>query len=523
MSRIHLLPNFLANQIAAGEVIERPASIVKELLENSLDAGATKITIEMMQGGIDSILVQDNGLGVHPEDMLLTLSPHATSKIASTEDLACIQTLGFRGEALASISSISELTLMSAQENQPHAWQVKAKGRDVLPIKQPAAHPVGTSVHVKNLFYNTPARRKFLRSSRTEWQYAEEIIQRILLSRFDIDFSITHNDKIIGRYPVSEKKLRIAKVLSSAFIDIAHPLDANTMHLNLTGFVAPSDFTRSSYDWQYFYVNGRIVKDKLIQHAVRQAFGESLYPGRYAAYVLYLTLDPTLVDVNVHPTKHEVRFHNTRLVHDFIVKTIQDALQSPTVPIVKTARLSQPLIPAEKILRSTGEFLTNLNNQLMISQTEKGLGILDLHAYYAYQAQQLLSQHPIARQPLLTAQTFKVSAKQELWLIQNQDHLNNIGFIIDQLGENNWVIREIPAVLSRADIHQLWASLLTTTPDNWIELLSCVAIPKEGIILSSIEREQILDNIATLPELARCPHGLKIWQEWSLDEIRKSF
>jgi DNA mismatch repair protein MutL len=460
-------------------------------------------------------------MGVHPEDMLLTLSAHATSKIASSSDLERIMTLGFRGEALASISSVSELTLTSAQAHYPHAWRVKAQGRDILPIVQPAAHPVGTSVHVQKLFYNTPARRKFLRSARTEWQYTEEVIQRVLLSRFDVDFSITHNDKKIARYPIAEKKSRIAKVLSPAFIEVAHPIDACTTHLHLTGFVAPSDFTRSSYDWQYFYINGRMVKDKLIQHAMRQAFGERLYPGRYAAYVLYLTLDPAHIDVNVHPTKHEVRFHNTRLVHDFIVKTIQDALQSPMMETVKTPRYTQPLVQAEKLSRTSGEFLTCLNNQLLISKTAKGLGIIDIHAYYAYQAHHVLSQSPIARQPLLTAQSFSVSAKQGSWLLHHQDHIHNIGFTVDQFGDKTWILREIPAVLSRADTHQLWATLLTTTPNDWIALLSCVAIPQEGIVLSSVEREQMLDSIDTFPESARCPHGLKVWQCWSLDEMRR--
>ena len=521
--RIHILPTHLANQIAAGEVIERPASVVKELLENSLDAGATQITIDIVQGGIDGILIKDNGCGVHAEDMLLTISAHATSKITHSEDLERIMTLGFRGEALASISSVSTLTFTCAQKNSPHAWQVKAQGRDVAPIVQPAAHPVGTSVQVQNLFYNTPARKKFLRSARTEWQYTEEIIQRVLLSRFDVDFSIYHNGKKIARYPITEPSVRIAKALSSNFIECAHIIDASTTHLHLTGFVAPSDFTRSSHDWQYFYVNGRMVKDKLIQHAMRQAYGDRLYPGRYAAYVLYLTLDPTHVDVNVHPTKHEVRFHNTRLVHDFIVKTLQDVLHEPIVGTIKKAGLQAISAPAMSVpVRKSGEFLTLLNNQLMISQTPTGLGLVDIHAYYAYQAQHVLTQQPIARAPLLTAQSFKISDKQQDWILQHQEIISNMGFMIDQIGECHWVLREIPAILSRADLSQLWATLLTTTPNDWIELLSCAATPQTGIIISRQEAEQILDTIETLPTNARCPHGLKFWQQWSLDDLRST-
>ncbi|MGA2655451.1 MAG: DNA mismatch repair endonuclease MutL [Gammaproteobacteria bacterium] len=519
--RIHILPQYLANQIAAGEVIERPASVVKELLENSLDANATKINIEIMQGGIDGIVVQDNGCGVHPDDMLLTFSPHATSKIKSTEDLANIITLGFRGEALASISSVSELTLTSSQQGSAHAFQVKAQGRDINPQIQPAAHPIGTRVEVKQLFYNTPARRKFLRTAKTEWQYCFEMIQRVLLSRFDIDFTIKHNDKQLARFPISDIKTRIAKVLSKEFIDVAHFIDTNTTHLHLTGFVAPSDFTRSSHDWQHFFINGRMVKDKLIQHAMRQAFGESLYPGRYAVYVLYLTIDPTHVDVNVHPTKHEVRFHNARLVHDFIVKSLQDALQISQVSHSKNTPYVTSLLktPAEHVQRTSGEFLTVLKEQLIITKTETGLGVVNLHAYFSYQAEQMFSQAYVTRQPLLTAQTFKVSKAQATWLLHNQPKLNAMGFLIDQLGEQQFVLREIPAILSRADISELWEKLLQSDQNDWIKILSCHAIPSTGLVLSRVEIEQILDAIDTLPESARCPHGLKVWQTWSLDEM----
>lgn len=520
--RIHILPQYLANQIAAGEVIERPASVIKELLENSLDAKATQINIELQQGGIEGILVQDNGAGVHADDMLLTLSPHATSKIKSTEDLANIITLGFRGEALASISSVSELTLTSLQQGDAHAWQVKTKGRDIEAQLQPAAHPLGTSVQVKHLFYNTPARRKFLRTAKTEWQYCEEVIQRILLSRFNIDFTIKHNDKQIGRYPASDIKTRIAKVLSTGFTDVAHEIDASTTHLHLTGFVAPSEFTRGSHDWQHFYINGRMVKDKLIQHAMRQAFGESLHPGRYAAYVLYLTIDPTHVDVNVHPTKHEVRFHNARLIHDFIVKTVQDALQT-TQMHTKTAAayitpITQTRIENEK--RTMGEFLTVLNQQLIITKTETGLGIVDLHAYFAHQAFEMLSQKNITRQPLLTPQSSKVSQTQAVNILQHQQQLQDLGFLIDQLGEQQFLLREIPAILARANTEELWQVLLTNSSNDWIKALSCIALPSDGIILPRTEIEHILDHIDTIKESTRCPHGLKVCQRWTTGEIQ---
>jgi DNA mismatch repair protein MutL len=526
--RIHTLPPYLANQIAAGEVIERPASIVKELLENSLDAGATAISIFVHLGGIEAICVQDNGYGVHPDDMLLTLSQHATSKISCSDDLAQIMTLGFRGEALASISAVSQLTLTSLQKNGEFAWQVKAQGKECVPYVQPAAHPLGTRVEVRDLFYNTPARRKFLRSARTEWQYTEEVIKRILLSRFDVDFSIFHNEKKIARYPIitplMEQATRIAQVFSHAFIENAIKIDANIAGLQLTGFVAPSDFTRSSHDWQYFYVNGRMVKDKLIQHAMRQAFGDTLHPGRYAAYVLYLSLDPKEVDVNVHPTKHEVRFAHTRLIHDFIVSSIADALQRPSPKIVATTTYAAPLgSEVVKSARKLGKFLTVLNHQLIITQAIQGLGVIDLHAYYAYQALHVLNQASIRRQPLLNAQHFKVSNEEQVLLLQQHASLQNLGFVIDQLGELTWLLREIPAILSRADITQLWQILLQQLPDNLrIAQLSCAAIPGAGVLLSDKEIEHILDTVENFPSNASCTHGFKVWQIWSLENLRKA-
>lgn len=520
--RIHILPTFLANQIAAGEVIERPASVVKELLENSLDANATHIRIDISQGGLENIRVEDNGQGVHPDDMLLTISAHATSKIHKTEDLENITSLGFRGEALASISAVSQLTLTSLQANGVHAWQVKASGRDSSPCVQPAAHPIGTSVQVAELFYNTPARRKFLKSARTEWQYTEEVIQGILLSRFDVDFSLHHNGKKLARYPIESAAHRIAKVFSPAFIEVAHVIDAKTTQLELTGFVAPCDFTRSSYDWQYFYVNGRRVKDKLIQHAMRQAFADLLYPGRYAAYVLYLKLDPSHLDVNVHPTKHEVRFAAPRLVHDFIVKSVQEVLHLPKVFEKKTASHTIAKAMIDTPLAAGGEFLTVLNQQLIISKTETGLGLIDLHAYFSYQAYQCLNKENITRQPLFPVQTFQVSDKQQAIILQNHEALTQLGFIIDAISADHCVLREIPAILSRATTEQLWKILLNTSATEYITQLSCAAIPQTGIHLSTTEITHMLETIDTLPQNARCPHGFKVWQIWSPEEIRKS-
>ncbi|WP_067865933.1 DNA mismatch repair endonuclease MutL [Neptuniibacter marinus] len=328
MSRIHLLSPRLANQIAAGEVVERPASVIKEILENSLDAGASKVDVEIEQGGVKLMRVRDNGSGIDKEDLPLALSRHATSKIQVLEDLESVGSLGFRGEALASISSVSRLSLTSRQASQENAWQVQTEGRDMEATTEPAAHPEGTTVEVKDLFFNTPARRKFLKTEKTEFRHLDEVVKRLALSRFDVAFQLRHNGKVIHQLRQADSQLeqerRVANICGSAFIDNALNVDvvAEASGLRLWGWVGLPTFSRSQADLQYFFVNGRMIKDKVVTHAVRQAYADVLYHGRFPAYVLYLELDPSLVDVNVHPTKHEVRFRESRLVHDFLFRTL---------------------------------------------------------------------------------------------------------------------------------------------------------------------------------------------------------
>ena len=330
---IQILPAILANQIAAGEVVERPASVIKELIENSLDAGATQIEIEIDKGGHKRILVRDNGKGIAKQELALALSRHATSKIACLDDLEQIMSLGFRGEALASISSVSRLTLTSRTESQTEAWQAHAEGRDMEVRINPAAHPKGTSVEVLDLFFNTPARRKFLRTEKTEFSHIEEVIKRIALSRFDVSFSLKHNGKLSRKYPLAANEntrfKRVSGVCGNEFSQHALQVTSQYQQLTLSGWLASPAGARAQNDTQYFYVNGRMMRDKLINHAIRQAF-EGLIPGEgYPAYALYLEIPPDEVDVNVHPAKHEVRFHQSRLVHDFIYRAITDVLEQP--------------------------------------------------------------------------------------------------------------------------------------------------------------------------------------------------
>ncbi|GLS24519.1 DNA mismatch repair endonuclease MutL [Marinibactrum halimedae] len=329
MAKIRLLSPRLANQIAAGEVVERPASVIKELLENSIDAGATHLHIDIEQGGVKLMRVRDNGCGIEQDDLPLALSRHATSKIYQLDDLEAVSTLGFRGEALASISSVARLALTSSTDGNV-GWQAKAEGRDMQAETSPAAHPQGTTVEVRDLFFNTPARRKFLRTEKTEQNRIDDVIKRVALSQFGVGFTLRTNGRVVHQWrPATaqiEQERRVAQVCGPAFMENAVHIDIERTGLRLWGWVALPTFSRSQADLQHFYVNGRAIRDKLVSHAIRQAYQDVLYHGRHPAFVLFLELDPASVDVNVHPTKHEVRFRDNRSVHDFLFKSLHHAL-----------------------------------------------------------------------------------------------------------------------------------------------------------------------------------------------------
>lgn len=331
---IQILPARLANQIAAGEVVERPASVVKELVENSLDAGATRIEIDIEKGGAKCIRVKDNGKGVCKDQLTLALSRHATSKISHLDDLEAIVSLGFRGEALASVSSVSRLTFTSKPADQEQAWQAIAEGRDMQVNIQPAAHPQGTTVEVLDLFFNTPARRRFLKTEKTEFQHIDELIRRIALSCFEISFVLKHNGKIIRQYrgaqTQSQKEKRLASICSDSFVKGAVHFQSRDNDLQISGWISDRLSPRTSPDVQYCYINGRMIRDKLINHAIKQVYSYALPEGKFPGYVIYIECNPEQVDVNVHPSKHEVRFHQARWVHDFIVSALSETLnQAP--------------------------------------------------------------------------------------------------------------------------------------------------------------------------------------------------
>ena len=352
-SRIALLSPRLANQIAAGEVVERPASVAKELLENSLDSGARRIDIEVEQGGVKLLRVRDDGGGIAADDLPLALARHATSKIRELEDLEGVLSLGFRGEALASISSVARLTLTSRTASASEAWQVETEGRDMTPRVQPAAHPVGTSVEVRDLFFNTPARRKFLKAEKTEFDHLQEVIRRLALARFDVGFHLRHNGKTIFSLHEAPDEMararRVGSICGPGFLEQALPIDVERNGLRLWGWVGLPTFSRSQADLQYFFVNGRAVRDKLVAHAVRQAYRDVLFNGRHPTFVLFLELEPNGVDVNVHPTKHEVRVREGRMVHDFLYGTLHRALAD----VRPEDQLAAPAAAVE-IVRSSG-------------------------------------------------------------------------------------------------------------------------------------------------------------------------
>ncbi|AMK78166.1 MULTISPECIES: DNA mismatch repair endonuclease MutL [Methylomonas] len=378
--RIHALPTQLVNQIAAGEVVERPASVVKELVENCFDAGATQIYIDVEQGGARQIRIRDNGCGIVKDDLALALSRHATSKIASLDDLEHVISMGFRGEALPSISSVARLTLISRTADAECAWQVSADGTEQNFDPQPDPHPPGTTVDVRDLFYNTPARRKFLKAEKTEFTHIESLIQKLALARFDVGFILNHNQREVLNLKPAEtqdaQEKRIAAICGSAFVENCVKIDFAASGLHLHGWVGLPTFSRSQQDMQFFYVNGRLIKDRLVAHAVKQAYQDVLYHGRHPVFVLYLELDPALVDVNAHPTKLEVRFREGRMVHDFLFQALHRSLADQRPGAAVVAQQIETVGEASAAQTPVALLRTPLNQQtsLPLSMPEPGAG-----------------------------------------------------------------------------------------------------------------------------------------------------
>ncbi|KAB0547734.1 DNA mismatch repair endonuclease MutL [Pseudomonas argentinensis] len=455
--RIQLLSPRLANQIAAGEVVERPASVAKELLENSLDSGARRIEVDVEQGGVKLLRVRDDGRGIAADDLPLALARHATSKIRDLEDLEQVMSMGFRGEALASISSVARLTLTSRTADADQAWQVETEGRDMQPRVQPAAHPVGTSVEVRDLFFNTPARRKFLKAEKTEFDHLQEVIKRLALARFDVAFHLRHNGKsVLSLHEANDdasRARRVASVCSAGFLEQALPIDIERNGLHLWGWVGLPTFSRSQADLQYFYVNGRMVRDKLVAHAVRQAYRDVLFNGRHPTFVLFLEIDPTAVDVNVHPTKHEVRFREGRMVHDFLYGTLHRALGE----VRPESQLATPAV-VESVLRPTGQAAGEFGPQgemgLSASVLERPVESLWRSSGAGYQGQRSEASLPAAEAQGVYREFFAPlpAGAAPVTLPEQQGDIPPLGYAIAQL-KGIYILAESAHGLVVVDMH----------------------------------------------------------------------
>jgi len=514
------MPVQLVNQIAAGEVVERPASVVKELLENSLDAGATKVNIDIEKGGTKLIRISDNGHGIHKDDLVLSLSPHATSKIHSIDDLEQVTSLGFRGEALPSIASVSQLQLTSCYKGADETWQLTMNNSQASDIS-PAANKPGTTIEVRDLFFNIPARRKFLRTEKTEFSHLDDVVKRISLSRFDVDISLRHNQRVVKVLRAANNRLqqekRVAEILGSAFIEQAVHIDFDYEGLRLWGWIAQPTFSRSQADMQYFYVNGRVVKDRLVSHAVRQAYSDVLFHGRHSAYVLFFECDPMMVDVNAHPGKHEVRFRQSRQIHDFLFRAIHKSLAEvnagetsshdyqhfsnapvSNAPVSESDSFKSSNIqfqqrqPSQSSMsfavaeqrRAYTEFTPGKNQSLaevetddmpplgfaraqlhgiyILTENAQGMVLVDMHAAHErITYERLKSAHQgegIKSQPLLVPIVMSVSAK-EAQLVEDQ--VNQLGFEVDRVADESIKIRQMPIVLSSSDVETLLRDVLS--------------------------------------------------------------
>ena len=553
---IHQLSTQLANQIAAGEVVERPSSVIKELLENSLDAGATQIDIDIQAGGTQLIRIRDNGYGIPHDELALALSPHATSKIRSLDDLIHVASMGFRGEALASIASVSELNLTSCPISSKHsemAWCIKSKeGQFDL---TPASHPSGTTVEVNNLFYNTPARRKFLKAERTEYKHIEDVVKRIALARFDVAINFRHNQRQIFSLPAAisnENKLqRLTRLINKEFIQSAVELSFENAGLKLTGWLATGDYSRSQSDMQYFFVNGRMIRDKVITHAVRQAFQDTLYPGRFPVYVLQLEMDADQVDVNVHPTKHEVRFRQGRLIHDFLFYSLREALtresgikggtqfktekaefNNQDYPATMNAGLSssisesshsyssthyQQVANAEDMNKPLGLAIAKVKNNYLLAQNQQGLLVIELRRALQYLTQKqidvaLSEQNALISKPVLIPFNIRINVNVESWLKKHNTSLQQLGFEFAVLGENEVMVRQVPAMIHATDIKRSIKLFVDNVLNNDADFLAALIeiIVNDDFSNNPMEWNQLLRDLEEneLDQIEHCYHQI---------------
>jgi DNA mismatch repair protein MutL len=580
---IHILPPQLVNQIAAGEVIERPASIVKELLENCFDAQAIQITIHIEQGGLRLIRVCDDGVGIEKDDLPLALSRHATSKIACLDDLEHVTSMGFRGEALASISSVAKLTLTSRCENSSHGWSVCSDGAEQFFDIQPAPHPQGTTVEVCDLFYNTPARRKFLKSDKTEFGHIEAVVKRMALSRFALGFTLFHQQKEVLKLTpaldLAQQEQRVAAIFSPDFINNALHLDFEISGLALRGWISVPTFSRSQTDMQFFYVNGRFVKDKTVAHAIKQAYSDVLFSGRHAVFVLYLTLNPEEVDVNAHPAKLEVRFRESRAVHDFMMSCVKRALANvrPTIPNYgelpprsenefepsqnfspryqqQSLNITEPQIyqtlysqpnenkktfDANPNYMMLGYAVSHLHGIYIVAETATGMVLVDTHAAHERITFERLKQQyadgKIATQSLLLPIKIIVT-EAEAELAENaEEFFAAMGFELNRIALETLLLRAQPALLQNSDGEKLVRDVLAdlieheesyriqSEYNDVLAKMACYGSVRAHRLLTQDEMNALLRELEQTERGGQCNHGRPTWISLSTQDLDKFF
>ncbi|HEX9181479.1 MAG TPA: DNA mismatch repair endonuclease MutL [Burkholderiales bacterium] len=577
---IRVLPDLLISQIAAGEVIERPASALKELLENSLDAGPARVAVDLAQGGMKLIRVADDGGGIPRDELSLALARHATSKISLLGDLDRVATLGFRGEALASIASVARLTLTSRERGAAHAWRVVAEGGEVH-APEPAALSGGTTVEVADLYFNTPARRKFLKTEATEHGHCDEVFRRMALARPDVAFALTHNGRAQWNLKPAAAEVRIGAVLGQEFRDASLALDQSAGRLRLSGLAALPAYSRAGRDAQYVFVNGRFVRDRLLAHAIREAYRDVLHEERFPAFVLFLEIEPELVDVNVHPTKIEVRFREPQAVHRFVFHALERALAtgrqiSPDAPAVAPAAsprpafaqgglglgVSQPVaaygrvfsqavraeaasptaVPAaaaEPELPPLGFALAQLQGVYILAQNRQGLVVVDMHAAHervVYEKLKgALDAKDVPMQPLLIPVTFRAEPLEVSTAEEHGEVLHQLGFEIAVLSPTTLAVRAVPALLQDADAAELGRSLLRDLREFGVtqalaarrnELratMACHGAVRARRNLTLPEMNALLREMEATERADQCNHGRPTWFQISLDELDRMF
>ena len=583
---IQQLPDHLINQIAAGEVVERPASVVKELLENSFDAGASDVQIDIVAGGQKLIRIRDNGAGIHKDELRLALSRHATSKITSLEDLEAVVSLGFRGEALPSIASVARMTLTSRTIDQDTAWQVDADNGELGTLR-PAAHPLGTSVEVHDLFYNTPARRKFLRTERTEFGHIEKWIRRLALSRPEVAITLTHNRRAVLVLKAADsddgRLARVSTICGDAFAGQAVFIERETDGIALSGWLTLPTFNRSQPDMQYWFVNGRSISDRTLSHAARHAYRDVLFQGRFPAYILSLTLDPAAVDANAHPAKHEVRFRDSRRIHGVVSQTLELALrdtrpgghsitplpagpqpgvfhqgsmqlQSSPRPGMSAVRetlavydrfagggaaLATQVVEHEGEIPPMGFALAQLGGVYILAENRNGLIIVDMHAAHERIVYEKLKagfdDQRIVRQPLLVPVSVSVSENEANKLESSQDTLEMIGLVVDRTGPTTLVVREMPSLLKDADAEALLRDVLSDLSEagqsnrvedichDYLATMACHNSVRANRALTIDEMNALLREMETTERADQCNHGRPTWTAISMTELDRLF